>query len=973
MSGTIGPISAPAASRPFLFGRQRERTSLRQALGTTLDGHGSLILVSGEAGIGKTTLVEDLAWQASERGGLVLSGGCFELNTSPPYGPWLNAFDSYSSTKDLPTLPPSLQGCETGESGSPNDLFRQAQRFLETLSARVPLVLILEDLHWADQPSLDLLRDLSRRISHVRVMLIVTWRVDELNRRHHLYRLIPTLVREAGGVRLDLRPLGKAAQRALIAARYQLASVDRERLATYLRQHVDGNPFFLTELLRTLEEESLLTRNGSDQWHLGDLSQAPVPELVRQVIEARVLKLGDDVRDLVDMAAVIGHEIPLDLWTSLIDIDHERILTVFERMLDARLVREVPPNGYRFNHALVREAIYDGILLPKRQMMHRAVADILAARSNPDPDLMAYHLRQAADPQSSVWLLRSGVRARQQFAPRAAIERLTEALKGDLSDQERIEAYLERGRAYETLGELSASVADAEVALHLARAVDDWRIEWQTLLDLGTAWAPSNYERAGAFYRQALDLARERGDQVAHAVSLNRLGNWCFNVLRLSEALELHQEALGIIDTLNDLSHLAETHDALAMCWWANGDSFQAGAHWDTAIDLFARLGQRQRLASSVATSTGLSLIDFMVVATRPEAYAWNQAERALDLSREIEWRPGEIFALFNVARLRMLRGEMIAAENVMEEAQVLAESIGHREWSTACWWIVGQTHGHLSDLDYAKSAFERALDFAHQIGSSFWTYLTAASLVRVLVERRDLDEAQSVFDTEFGPADDEPDARGSLHDSHRRNAEAALALARGNASHALDIIDKTLSTMPNLDRGVVPAHTILRAQALRQLGRLEEARDEFVAARRRLTEFNERPTRLIACAELGRVYLALGRAEEAQAAFDEARELAGFINDHISDPGTRAGFQSFVEALFSHDGTGSGAPVTPLSTRELEVLKLVAEGLTDVEVARRLFLSRRTVSSHLRSIYNKLGVSTRTAATRLAIEQHII
>ena len=249
---------------PVSFGRQRERTWLRQALGTTLDGHGSLTLVSGEAGIGKTTLVEDLAWQASERGALVLSGGCFELTTSPPYGPWLNAFGSYTSTKDLPTLPPALQGCETGESGSPNDLFLQMQRFLEALSSRVPLVLILEDLHWADQSSLDLLRDLARRISHVRVLLIATWRVDALNRRHHLYRLIPTLVREAGGVRLDLRPLGNAAQRALIAARYQLASDDRDRLATYLRQHVDGNPFFLTELLRTLEEESLLTRNGPE-------------------------------------------------------------------------------------------------------------------------------------------------------------------------------------------------------------------------------------------------------------------------------------------------------------------------------------------------------------------------------------------------------------------------------------------------------------------------------------------------------------------------------------------------------------------------------------------------------------------------------------------------------------------------------------------------------------------------------------
>jgi DNA-binding NarL/FixJ family response regulator len=975
MSGMVDPAPNTATTRPVLVGRERERALLLEALEATAGGHGTLVLVSGEAGIGKTTLVEDLARRARERGLLALTGSCYDQTTTAPYGPWLDAFGGYPSTSDLPSVPPVLRGdAEICGAESAAELFRDVRDFLDDASSRIPLVLILEDLHWADQSSLDLLSEVARRLDRTRMLIIATWRVDELNRRHALYRLIPSLVRQAGGIRIDVRPLGTDAQRALIAAQYGLTSDDAARLAVYLRQHGEGNPFFLTELLRTLVEEKLLVRDGSVSWRLGDLSQAPVPELVRQVIETRVIRLGDDVRQLLEIAAVIGHEVPLDLWTALIDVDNRLLLSAVERLVDARLLNEMPPNSYRFSHALVREAIYDGIVLPRRQALHREIGQLLAARTMTDPDLISHHFQQAADPRAATWLLRAGQQARARFAPRVAVERFTSALAmiDGLSATDQIQAHLERGRASETLGDLTAAIADGEVALALARAANDWKLEWQTQLDLGTAWAPSNYERAGECYRQALDLARSSGDPTTLAVSLNRLGNWHFNVMQLREASRLHQEALAILERQGDLANLADTHDCLGMCWWGSGDGDRAAEHWDAAMELFEHLGDRRRFSSSMLSAIALSLVDFMVVAARPEAQGVALSEHGLALAREIGWRPGEVFAQVNVARFLLLRGEISNALAEIRRAMALAESIEHREWSAACWWMIGLTHFNVHDLTEARPAFERALELARQIGSLFWTRMIGSALARTLIDLGELDRAEDVLASLFGSVGDGGGGDGTLLSSHRSWSVASLALAQDDAAQALAVIDANLAALPNIDRGVVPALSMLRGRALVNLDRLAEAVGAFEAARSWLARFNERPARLDACIELGRVYRRLGRLHESREAIDEAGEIATYIADHIADQETRSKFEGYVadrrtEASSAKDGSMS------LSPREVEVLRLVAEGLTDVQVADRLFLSRRTVSSHLRSIYQKLGVSTRTAAARLAIDQQLI
>ena len=221
------PTSPTPASPhlPRLVGRERERALLHEHLAAALAGRGSLVLIGGEAGIGKTALCEALLAEAAARGALVLVGRCYDLSETPPYGPWAEAFARAPHGDGRPP-PPELAG---GGAASQAALFATVRDYLAALVARRPPVLLLDDLHWADPGSLDLLRLLGRQVADTPLLLLATYRSDELTRRHPLYALLPLLVREARAERLDLRPLDPAGLRALVAD-YPLPPTDDERL-----------------------------------------------------------------------------------------------------------------------------------------------------------------------------------------------------------------------------------------------------------------------------------------------------------------------------------------------------------------------------------------------------------------------------------------------------------------------------------------------------------------------------------------------------------------------------------------------------------------------------------------------------------------------------------------------------------------------------------------------------------------------
>ncbi|HEX5503827.1 MAG TPA: AAA family ATPase, partial [Thermomicrobiales bacterium] len=461
--GTALPPSATLA------GRDRELGVLRARLAATLVGRGSLVLIGGEAGIGKTALGEAALAEAIGQGALVLVGRCYDLSETPPYGPWVEAFARALGGDGPP--PPDFTGSAATSQAA---LVAAARDYLAALAARRPLVLLLDDLHWADPASLDLLRVLARGLAAMPLLLLATYRSDELTRRHPLYALLPTLVREARAERLDLRPLDAVGLRALAAARYALSPADSARLADYLGERSEGNPFFAGELLRALAEDGAL-RRAAGGWALGDLAGAGVPALLRQVIDARVDRLGEESRALLAVAAVIGQAVPFDLWRAVAGAGEDALAAAAERALEARLLLDVAGEP-RFAHALVREALYAGTLAPRRRALHRRAGEALAAGPAPDPDAVAHHFRQAGDARAAEWLVRAGERAQAAYAYLTAAERyeaalaLLEARGADAGARGWLLLRLAVTRRY---ADMRRAVGHAEAAARLAAAAGD--------------------------------------------------------------------------------------------------------------------------------------------------------------------------------------------------------------------------------------------------------------------------------------------------------------------------------------------------------------------------------------------------------------------------------------------------------------------------------------------------------------------
>ncbi|HEY8600854.1 MAG TPA: AAA family ATPase, partial [Thermomicrobiales bacterium] len=344
---------------------------MRAHLAAALAGMGGLVLLGGEAGIGKTALAEHLLAEARDRGALVLIGRCYDLSETPPYGPWRELFEAAPAAADLPALPVALLPAERDSETLPGQgaIIRRVREYLAALVTRQPLVLLLDDLHWADPVSLDLLRAIGRHLADLPLLLLATYRDDEPVEGQPLADALPALVREARAERLTLSRLGDEAMRAFAHARYRLPAGDEARLVRYLHARAEGNPFYLGELLRSLEEAALLhPAPDGEGWMLGDLTDTRVPPLLRLIIGGRAARLGAGTGRLLAVAAVIGQAVPLDLWATAGDADDEALADAIGRAGAARMLAETPDGaGVRFAHALVRETLYEAIPLPRRR------------------------------------------------------------------------------------------------------------------------------------------------------------------------------------------------------------------------------------------------------------------------------------------------------------------------------------------------------------------------------------------------------------------------------------------------------------------------------------------------------------------------------------------------------------------------------------------------------------------------------
>ncbi|CAN5756511.1 hypothetical protein BH23CHL2_BH23CHL2_12570 [soil metagenome] len=981
----MGPTSIPSGHsgtwEHLLLGRDQEQALLQRRLRDAQNGRGSFVLIGGEVGIGKTALTDTLARYARSRSVPVLTGYCFDFTTPPPYSPWIELFDRLQSLDG-----PSVTPARLKDRGWPQQFESQAELFahgweqLTTLAARQPAVLVIEDLHWADVASLHLLRFVARRLSTQPLLLMVTYRVDELTRHHPLFQLLPMLVRECQAVRIDLKRLGRSALEEIVWTRYRLPPADGSRLVSYLERHSEGNPFYFNEILRTLEGETVLSSSASG-WHLGDLSQLTIPPLVLQVIETRLGRLSERTRQLLEIAATIGQDVQLDIWGHVSDASAEELADAVEQASQAYLLTETAGgSGLQFTHALVREALYKGIALPRRRIWHRLTAELLADGHHPEPDVTAHHFHQAADPRAAGWLMRAGERAQSLYAPQTAIECFSRALSlpGMLDHSDQVTCFRGRGLAHETIGELAAAQTDYRHALALAQESGDRQAQWQILVDLGMFWASRDYSRTGESYQQALELARDIDGPQLIAHSLTRLGNWYMNLDQPHVALRHHQEALGTFRSLDDRRGMAETLDFLGATMSLCGDLEQTAICFEEAIELFREISDLQGLSAALATATerGGSIGFGALVPAASLATCRADAEAALEIARSIEWRAGEAYAAVQLGAVLGMQGEFGGALQALLAALSIADEIEHLQWRAVAHEFLGYLYGSMLDMSKAIEYSERGIELAKEVRSTVLEQLGTSVLVLNLVRQAVLAE-EDVRLPDLPRHEIEPDSM-TLSRVLMCAAHIELTLAQGDPETAWKHVERLIRCVPNVapDR-VPPWLAILRGEALTGLKRWDEAEAQLRAAIRDTAHEGILPLQLRAHLALSSIYQTQSRYAAADRERDEAHAILERLAGTIPDGELRSNFLQHAERLFplaqTRGSTAAKAQAFGLSAREIEVLRLVSEGLTDGEVAERLYISRRTVTTHLTSIYTKLDVSSRAAATRIAVEHEII
>ncbi len=743
----------PPVTCPMLIGRENHLATLRQLVENTRRGDTHLALISGEAGVGKSRLVAGIKAYAADQGFLLLQGQCFPSDLTYPYAPLLDLLRSLivsrapgissASLEDLARdIYPLLPELATDQHRSPlhlepeqekRRLFAVLATFFLRLSTQSPLLLIIEDAHWCEDTSLDFLHYLSRRAKAHSLLLLVTYRQDEM--RPELRSWLAQLDRErlAQEIHLDLLSRGDLDTMLSTIFEQQQTSFDMRRflhgdLLDTLYALTEGNPFFVEETLRALVTEGdIFYTHG--YWNHRSLGDARIPRSIQDAVQRRTAHLSEAARNVLTLAAVAGRQFDFVLLQLLTNFDEQQLLLMMKELVAAQLVVEVSSEQFAFRHALTRRAIYTQLLARERSIVHRTIAETI--EQLPDTTLdarvedLAYHFYNARDWQKTLeYAQRAGEKALRFYAHRAAIDYLTWVLEAldSLSQKPTPVLYRTRGQAYDTLGEFEQAQQDYTWALEAARAIQDATAEWQSAIDLGFLWAGRDYTQAETWFRQALVLSQTLNDRASHAHSLNRIGNWYLNVEQPQEAQRYHHEALRIFQELHDEPGTAETLDLLGMTSYLGGDMVQGDAYYRSAITLFEQSGDRSGLSSILATialHAPTFQTDTMVsIADLPEAS--QDAERALRIAREIGQRSAESYALFQVGLCLGSQGEYGPAFSAGQQSLSIAEEIEHRQWQIAAHCVLGGTYiGILAYLE-AREHFEQALFLARKSSSLF-------------------------------------------------------------------------------------------------------------------------------------------------------------------------------------------------------------------------------------------------------------
>jgi class 3 adenylate cyclase/Cdc6-like AAA superfamily ATPase len=474
-------------------GREPELARLRKAFDSAVAGHGGLVMLVGEPGIGKTRTTQELETYARMRGAQVLWGRTHEAAGAPPYWPWLQAGEQYAmahvddlaevvgvnmppgAANELTRIFPWLRGQPNiGEPEPQSDpevaqfrLFDAYASYIRAIAMNAPLVIALDDLHWADKPTLMMLQHIARELSRMPVLIIGNYRDTDINRQSALSETLATLNREVGFERILLRGLTRDEVGAYIKAR---ANVEpRPEVLDKIFEETEGNAFFLSEVVNLMAQEGTLTKES--------VSDIAIPDGVREALGRRLNRLREETNELLQVAAIIGRDFTYDTLTLLGDRDEDELLKLIEESLDARVIEETETAGrYRFTHAQMQETLLAELSTTRRVRLHGQVGEALekryGARAEERAGRLAMHFSEAAtlSPRFSEKAARYSVMAGRLALAQSAYPEAARHFRAALAASEGQETDDELAEIHTDLAKAALQNADAREAWRSVRA-----------------------------------------------------------------------------------------------------------------------------------------------------------------------------------------------------------------------------------------------------------------------------------------------------------------------------------------------------------------------------------------------------------------------------------------------------------------------------------------------------------------------
>ncbi len=995
MGGGDSRIS-PATLTPIVVGRDHEVESLRRALNSVQNGRGGCMLLAGEAGIGKSRLASEMIEQANSEQFYVWKGFCSEQENALPYAAWLDALRAFLSqlnaqevgdvlngfapelVKLLPELSlilPSINPSPTLEAAAEKyRLFETLYRLAISLTASHPLLIVLEDLHWSDEQSLELLQHFARRLTTHPILILGTYRSDDHSPRLERYLSKMKLAHLVEEIRLSGLSRHEVSQMVQAILKNE-SSINTEWLDWIMRL-TEGNPFFIEEMVQSAPP----TGGQPAKW-----DELEIPINLQHMLLQRVGDLPEKTRTVLSLASVIGERFDFALLGEVAGEDEQALMAMLKEMISAQLIIERSADIYAFHHALTRQAVYESLMLRERQAMHQvigcALEQIVSGRAETQMASLAYHFYQAGDWQKALkYSQAAGEQAQSLHAPREALAHFSNALEAARQLGIRAPNLVLSGRAQANnlTGYLEEARSDYEALITQAKDDGDAKAEWAALINLGYVWQPRDLKQAGEYFRQALELAESLDDAPMRARSLNRLGSWYFFRSQPTEALPLLHQALEIFEQLGDRSGLAETLQLLGTVSYGTGNIILGVAYYEQAIPLLRQADDLQGLVRALEFLSMRARLDTEVRGEISLTQLVGYSEQAYEIAHSFNWREGEGEALSRGAICWSKMGKSAKAQDLLMRAMMIGEEIDHRHLLTSVNLLLGELYLEIFALDQARQHLELAFALAQEVGALQLLKSVEPLLVNLCILQHDIPRAKVVLAVLSSTEDNAEIAQAGAFDRLVWSAQAELELALGEPGRALEIIDCLINTAQNISEyglHAIPWLSQLRAQALVELGSLEEASAELIGAQATILSWGAQPLMWRLHTDLGKVFRKLGRRAEAEKEFELARAIINDLAVNVPEGELRENYlyQALATIPAAHVPTRRQATKHEfggLTAREREIAALIMQGRSNRDIARELFISEKTAERHVANILLKLGFNTRSQIAAWAVEK---